>query len=363
MLTAGAALGGWAAAYVLGANWLDGLDPWTMQPLPIDVVAPSRHRNRELIRFRYTRQPPTIITRYGIPLTASLQTAVDGPRWADSIEEALVFLDAMVEAKILTPGSIVSYVARSSSLHGLDQVRAAADLVRSNVWSPWESRLRYCYQVEAGLPEPVLNVRLFDDEGVFLGNPDLFDQEAALAAEFDGKHHREREQHRKDNIREERFESVNVTTVRADSLDLRRSRRPLLIARIRDGYRRGLRRDRRYDRWLIDPRAWDYQPWPTPYNDDSVRSCVTKVRRAARISRTFVTQLLRDGPIGRLRAGSADLQGGQPRADSISGASSSGVTLGWKRLINLPSRSIRNLAKFHSMSGPSSPGCSVVSQW
>ena len=111
--------------------------------------------------------------------------------------------------------------------------------------------------IEAGFPEPLLNVRIFDEEGVLLGHPDLFDLEAALAIEFDGADHRDRAQHRRDNIREEKFEDAGVTVVRTDSLDLRPVHRRATLARILDGYNRGLRRDRRHDRWVVDPRVWN----------------------------------------------------------------------------------------------------------
>ncbi|QDP95897.1 hypothetical protein FOE78_08290 [Microlunatus elymi] len=253
LLAADAALGGWAAAYVLGVDWLDGMDPWTRQLLPIDLVGTSRRQSHDLIRYRFARQKPRVIIRHGIPITAPLQTAADGARWAGTVEEALVFLDAMVRFEVVGPRRLLAHLDRLKSLQGLGHARAAARLTRPNVWSPWESGLRYCYRIQAGLPEPLINVRLFDDDGVFLGNPDLFDPDAALGVEFDGEHHRDRHQHRRDNIREERFESVGVTVVRADSLDLRWRKRPSLIRRMIDGYHRGQRRDRSHDRWMIDP--------------------------------------------------------------------------------------------------------------
>ena len=35
-----AVIGGWAAAYALGVDWLDGLDHLTLKPLPVTVVLP-----------------------------------------------------------------------------------------------------------------------------------------------------------------------------------------------------------------------------------------------------------------------------------------------------------------------------------
>lgn len=255
LLTNGSALAGWAAAYVGGVDWLDGLDPDTMRPLPIDILTATKRTSKGLIRYHFTREPIASNRRHGLAITSPVRTAIDGSRWADSVEDALVFLDAMIEFGKVGPAQIRDALASSARLHGLDQVREAATLMRHRVWSPRESRLRYCYQVQAGLPRPLLNVRIFDEDGMFLGQPDLFDPEAALATEFDGAYHRDREQHHRDNIREEGFESAGVTVVRADTLDLRHRSRPQLIRRMCDGHRRGHARDHSRDRWMLDPEA------------------------------------------------------------------------------------------------------------
>jgi hypothetical protein len=63
------------------------------------------------------------------------------------------------------------------------------------------------YLLRARLPQPLVNQPVFDLDGNFLGTPDLLDPEAGLVTEFDGIGHREREQHRDDNIREENSRS------------------------------------------------------------------------------------------------------------------------------------------------------------
>ena len=110
------------------------------------------------------------------------------------------------------------------------------------------------YRREAGLPQPEVNVPVFTTDGRFLGIPDLLDEEAGLALEFDGKDHRKREQHRHDNLREEGLEEVNLVVCRIDSLDLRH-RRPLR-ERLRSAYARGQARDRRRDRFTTEEPEW-----------------------------------------------------------------------------------------------------------
>ena len=110
------------------------------------------------------------------------------------------------------------------------------------------------YRRQARLPRPLVNQPIFDREERFLGTPDLFDPEAALATEFDGMDHRERRQHRTDNLREEALEAANLVVCRVDSLDLRS---PLPLAeRLQRRYQQGLRRDRRQDAWTLNQPAW-----------------------------------------------------------------------------------------------------------
>ena len=60
------------------------------------------------------------------------------------------------------------------------------------------------------LPPPVCNQPLYDLDGALIGVPDLFDPEAGLVGEYDGAHHKGREQHRRDVAREQRFRSHDL---------------------------------------------------------------------------------------------------------------------------------------------------------
>ena len=54
-----------------------------------------------------------------------------------------------------------------------------------------ETRLRMLL-VLAGLPRPEIQVSIYDDEGRFLGRPDLLYRDQRLALEYDGGNHRDR---------------------------------------------------------------------------------------------------------------------------------------------------------------------------
>lgn len=224
----------------------------------MDVVAPDLKRRPApgLIYHCSELSRRDAQVRDGIRITAPCRTTFDGARWATSVEEAVAFIDTMLAFRLVEVSTFHAYTLEHSGWTGVEQALTASRLARPGVDSAWESRLRLCWVLDAGLPTPLVNQPIFDRSERFLGIADLLDPESGLVAEFDGGQHRESSQHRKDNIREEKFESANLVVVRADKVDVR-SQRVQLVARLVDGHRRGQLRDRRRDNWtLAQPRWW-----------------------------------------------------------------------------------------------------------
>jgi hypothetical protein len=164
-----------------------------------------------------------------------------------------VFLD-MVGLAVEDLARLRLWCTAHPGWRGVEQLRQALRWSDPRSASPWETRLRMFYRRVAGLPRPEVNVPVFTKDGRFVGKPDLLDEEAGLAVEFDGKEHRGREQHRDDNLREEGLEEVNLVVSRVDSLDLRDRRS--LRERLRAAYARGQARDRRRDRFTTEEPDW-----------------------------------------------------------------------------------------------------------
>jgi hypothetical protein len=204
------------------------------------------------VRDRLTADEVTIVA--GLQVTSALRATVDGVRRAPSLVEAVVFLDMAAAARIVELDDVAGWCDRHRGLRGLSKIDRALRLADQASASPWETRLRMFYLLRACLPPPLVNRPVFDLDGKFLGIPDLLDPEAGFACEFDGQAHRQRRQHRNDNVREEGLEDANLVVSRVDSLDLR-SPMPL-IDRLRAAHARGLGRDPRRDRWTVDPPAW-----------------------------------------------------------------------------------------------------------
>lgn len=259
-LPAGAAIGGWAAAFSWGADLLDGLDDHTTAPLPVTVCLPPGLHRAGIPGLDYRQQhldDTDVGSRAGIPVTVPGLTACDLAARATDLTEAVVALDAVLAAGLLRHLQLPVAPGR----RGAAQARRAAGLARTGVRSTWETRLRMLYVLELGFPSPLVNRSVLDLDGRSLGVPDLLDVEAGLVLEYDGARwtgspvvggHRDRDQHRADNVREELFERAGLTVVRADGRDLSHYRRRLM-ARVSAARADGLRRDRSRDRWMVRP--------------------------------------------------------------------------------------------------------------
>jgi hypothetical protein len=257
LLPVGSALAGWAAAYVLGTDSLDGREPWSMPPLPLTVNLGRDLGRADTTDVHYVRERlPASDCRvaHGMSVTSPERTAFDAVRWARDLVEAVVFLDQIARALDMDLTRFSARCDLPSSWAGVTQARQALAHADPASASPWESRLRMFYLGPAALPRPLVNRAIFAPDGRLLGVADLFDPEAGLVTEFDGQEHRRRRQHRADNLREEELEAANLVVCRVDSIDLRF--RAALTDRLRARYAQGKRRDRSRDRWTLQQPAW-----------------------------------------------------------------------------------------------------------
>ncbi|MCD2497674.1 hypothetical protein [Microbacterium nymphoidis] len=71
---------------------------------------------------------------------------------------------------------------------GAERLRTALELIREDSWSPRETRVRLAL-MQAGLPEPELNVDVFTESGAFLACVDLAYVRERVAVEYHGMLH------------------------------------------------------------------------------------------------------------------------------------------------------------------------------
>lgn len=157
--------------------------------LRVDGIKPHRFRHRL-----------HIVKRHGLPVTGPEQTFVHLARFLNLLD--LVALgDSLVRKEVTTPQALLAYALAWEGQCRREAVTAAR-LVRERVDSVPETKLRLLL-VLAGLPEPEVDIRIHDAEGVVVFRLDLGYRAAKLAFEYDGRWHDEGDQPVKDELRRE----------------------------------------------------------------------------------------------------------------------------------------------------------------
>ncbi len=106
-----------------------------------------------------------------------------------NLVDLVVVGDELVRRRKTTPEQLLAFCTRSPHPDAAAAARAAA-LVRTGVDSPMETRLRMLI-VLAGLPEPEVNHKIFDEDGRLRYRFDLSYPDLRLIVEYDGRQHRE----------------------------------------------------------------------------------------------------------------------------------------------------------------------------
>ncbi|MGH8892038.1 MAG: hypothetical protein ACRDWY_01825 [Actinomycetes bacterium] len=272
VLPPGAAIGGWASLWRQGARDLDGAGlrvrrvsalprsraaspvapgpPPGLAPILVCVGPVARIRPRPQIDISRRRLPDEdVIEIDGIPFVRGPRSVVDLVG-RQPPELGLASIDAALRGGATTAADVARYLEKHPGVYGRPKLLTVLSLANGRAKSRPESVFRWIWVVEAGLPQPLVNHSICDAVGTLLGEPDLLDDEAGLVGEFDGSHHRGLRQHTSDNIREERFEGVNLGVVRATHIDLWQRRREL-VQRVLAKYRLGVSRDRSRDDWYL----------------------------------------------------------------------------------------------------------------
>ncbi|PRY17897.1 hypothetical protein [Kineococcus rhizosphaerae] len=255
LLPPGGAVGGWAAAHLLGARSFDGR---TSGGRPVDVLLcvprSSRLADRPGIRFvRTDLRDDEVVTVDGLPVTRAERTAVDLVRRHPDDRERVVAVDALWAEDITDPVRVEAYLATRSRLRDSARAPPALAHARPGVRSRQETRLRLVWTLDAGLPDPLVNHRVVDVEGRHLGRPDLLDEESGVVGEFDGSSHLGLATATVDHVRQEGLEAHGLLFCRFTGLDVLPTGRFRTAWRIRQARERGLRR-------AHEPRSWHALP-------------------------------------------------------------------------------------------------------
>lgn len=175
------------------AAMLHGLPaPWSADPA-IDVVVRGPHglpRSRGVRGRRTTTRTAVVVVR-GLRVVSPVDT------WLQlgaelGLRELVMIGDALVRRRgpAATMGDLMEAVARHRGRRGHRALVSALALVRPGTDSPAETELRLDL-VEFGLPEPVVNLDIFDASGRRIAIGDLVYPDHRVLVEYDGDHHRE----------------------------------------------------------------------------------------------------------------------------------------------------------------------------
>jgi len=210
-----AAIGGRSAAAWFRADVSSRTDP-------VVVVAPRgcTWDGPRGVRVHKADLTPDDVTLHDdvVRVTTALRTAWDVATLEPTMT-AVSILDAMVREGHLDDRVFAAEVAGRRGQWRSTRASELLPLVDGRSQSPPESRVRVAC-ARAGLPTPVPQFVVVDEDGRWLGQVDLAWPEAKLIVEYEGAYHFDDLQIVKDDERYLRFRAAGWRVIRLSSLDL-----------------------------------------------------------------------------------------------------------------------------------------------
>jgi hypothetical protein len=243
-----AMLTGWAALRLQGGGFFDGRDSWRkLTPVPVLADADQRLRSDARRRVVRDRMLPLAVTVAGVRCAPPARAAIDAMRLADDGRDATVVFDMALAAGVVSVPEVLRAWDQQIRRVGAAMVRFGIENAHPESRSPAETRLRLIWTLDARLPPPLLNREVCDRDGRLVGIPDLLEPHSGLAAEYDGSLHRDRDRHRRDNLRRERFLEAGLVPVTVVAGEQRSE----VVRRLRAAYRRAVARPAADDGWML----------------------------------------------------------------------------------------------------------------
>jgi hypothetical protein len=142
---------------------------------------------------------PDLTTFAGITLTTPLRTAFDlGRRLPRS--DALAAIDALAHRRTISLTRLIAFTDNRPGWPGCRRLRSVIELAEPLTESPMETKLRLLL-IDAGAPPLTAQHDIRDPRGKLIGRADLAYPQWRIAIEYEGDHHRERAQFRRDVAR------------------------------------------------------------------------------------------------------------------------------------------------------------------
>ena len=154
----------------------------------VTVTDPADRRTRDGIVNHVADSRAHVVTYRGVPISGPFRMFVELASLL-SFVDLVVVGDAMLKLFKTRASRLVEHCNNSTNRHAVTARKAAA-LVRDEVDSPMETRLRMLI-VLAGLPEPTVNHKIRDENGHVVIRLDLSYPGLKLIIEYDGRQHAE----------------------------------------------------------------------------------------------------------------------------------------------------------------------------
>lgn len=219
------------------------LPGWLDQDWRIHIARPAdgcKPRRRNVVGHQLNFKPGEVVMFDGVRLTSPARTWLDLASLL-SIDELVAAGDSIVvehsedfplpRQPLATIGDLKRIVGRHPGMRGVRKARLALDLIRVGADSAPETMMRLAL-VQAGLPEPLLNVVLRNGLGHPVVWPDAAYPDQRIAFQYDGAHHGDADQYRRDIKRQSLTESLGWREVRVQKSDLEGDR-PFIIEKVK----------------------------------------------------------------------------------------------------------------------------------
>jgi hypothetical protein len=241
----------------VGGIWFDGMTRSGRDRLPVTLAtgySDIRKQPGHHIAISQERLGESeVILLDGLPSTPLPRSVCFEMRYAADKREATVVLDMAAYSDLVSIEEVALYALAHPGWTGIPQCRDALGLADENSWSPWETRMRLVWVLDAGLPRPLCNQPVFDRAGQLIGAPDILDSEAGVVGEYDGAVHLDHHRRRRDRGREAGFRRVGLEYFTVMSGDTRDE----IVVRMHEARQRARWESEARREWTLDlPRWW-----------------------------------------------------------------------------------------------------------